>query len=118
MKRWAFGLLAVLLAGAALTVGAARLLGRSGGRASVLLSVVVQWIAAYALWTFAGGLAVHYGVLRAYESGWFAAVAVIGGYWHFSLRAQARIEPARAVFVGGQLAWLAIVLVRNGFIGG
>lgn len=118
VKRWAFGLLALLLVGAALTIGASRLLGRSGGRASVFLSVVAQWIAAYALWSFAGGLAVHYGALRAYEGGWFAAVALVGGYWHFRLRVRSRPDPARAVFVGSQLAWLAIVLVLNGLLGG
>lgn len=118
MKRWAFGLLALLLAGAALTVGVSRLLGRSGARASVLLSVVAQWIAAYALWTFAGGLAVHYGALGFYEGGWFAAVALVGGFWHFRLRARSAPDPARAVFVGSQLAWLAIVLVLNGLLGG
>lgn len=117
MTRWALGtLLAVLLAGGA-AVAVARLLGRSGTRASVAVSVAAHWLGAWALWNFAGGLALHFGVLGAYDAPLFALLALVLGYWQYRARVTAGPEPALAVFVGGQLVWLLVVLARNGLLG-
>ncbi len=116
MMRWAFLAVLVALAGGAAAALLARLAGRPGGRASILVSVVAHWLGAYALWTFAGGLALRYGALSAYDGWAFVLLALAAGAWHYRIRVRSGPEPARAVFVGGQLAWLAIVLARNGFL--
>ncbi|MBI4594600.1 MAG: hypothetical protein HY728_10330 [Candidatus Rokubacteria bacterium] len=117
MTRWALAtLVAVLLAGAA-TVAVARFFGKSGSRASVLVSVVAHWLGAYAVWNFAGGLALYYGALSAYNGTLFAVLALVVGYWHYRTRLSAGPEPALAVFVGAQLVWLVVVLAQNGLFG-
>ncbi len=116
MTRAALVTLVALLVGGGLAVAAARLLGRSGSRASVLVSVVAQWLGAYAVWTFAGGLALRYGALGTYNSTLFALLAVAAGIWQYRLRLRAGREPALAVFVGGQLAWLVVVALQNGLL--
>src|SRR5262245_40352136 len=103
----------ILLAGAAL-VGVARLFGKSGSRLSVLVSVIAHWLGAYALWNLVGGLALHYGALRVYDSTPFAVLALVLGVWHYRARVRRGDEQGLAIFVGGQLAWLLIVLARNG----
>ena len=114
MTRWALlTFLTVLVLGAAAAL-VARFFGRSQSRASILVSVVAHWLAAYVLWTFAAGLAYRYGVLAAYDSYLFVILAVVLGFWHYRTRVERGREPALAVFVGGQLAWLVILLVRNG----
>jgi hypothetical protein len=113
--RWALVTVVLVLGGAAVAVGIARMLGRSGTAPSILVSVVAQWVGAWALWNFAGGLALHYGALRAYDTPFFLVLALVVGTWHYRTRLRAGPEQARLVFIGGQLAWLVIVLVRNGF---
>jgi len=114
MTRWGLAVLvgALVLGGA--TIAAARLLGRSGSRAALLVSVVAQWLGAYVVWTFAGGLALHYGLLATYDGAPFALLALAGGYWQFVTAVTRGHERARLVYVGVQLAWLAVVLYRNG----
>lgn len=103
----------LVLAGAA-AVAVARLRGRSESRGSILLSVVSHWLAAYALWTFGGGLALRYGALHAYDGTFFAVLALGLGVWQYRTRVSAGREPALAIFVAGQLAWLVIVGAQNG----
>lgn len=101
-----------------LTVVAARSFGCAGSRAAILVSVVSHWVAAYVLWSFAGGLALHYGLVTSYESWLFGLVAVAGGAWHYRTAVRAGRERGLTVFVGVQLAWLVIVLVQNGIFRG
>jgi hypothetical protein len=114
VTRWALLTVVIVLAAGGVAVGVARVLGRSGTAASVLVAVVAQWVGAWALWNFAGGLALHYGALRAYDTPLFLALAVVVGAWHYRTRRRKGPEQARLVFLGGQLAWLVIVLARNG----
>lgn len=114
MTRAAIVTLAALLIAGGLGVGVSRLLGRSGSRASILVSVMAQWLGAYAVWTFAGGLALRHGALAAYDGTLFGLLAIVAGVWQYRLRLGAGHEPALAVFVGGQLAWLLVVALQNG----
>jgi hypothetical protein len=115
VTRWGvLGLLAILAAGA-VAVGIARLLGRSDSRGSVLVSVIAHWLGAWSLWNFAAGLAHHFGWLAVYDGPLFLVLALVLGGWHYRARL-ASPERGRVVFVGGQLAWLLIVLVRNGLL--
>lgn len=116
MSRAALVVLGLMLLAGAAAVAAARLLGRSGSHGSVLVSVVARWLAAWALWTFAGGLAVHYGLLSAYDGTLFSALALGLGVWEYRTRLRAGPEPGRVIFVGGQLAWLVVVGVQNGLL--
>jgi hypothetical protein len=117
VSRFTLALLGgALLAGAAGVV-LARLLGRSESRAAFLVGVVAHWLGAWVLWTFAGGLALSSGALRAYDGSLFGLLALGLGAWQYRMRVRAGREPALAVFVGGQLAWLAIVLLQNGLLG-
>jgi hypothetical protein len=118
VTRWAFATLAAVLVVGAVSIMAARFFGRSGSRASVLVSVVAHWLAAYVLWNFAGGLALHYGILGAYPGWLFAAVALAGGVWHYRTAVRGGRERGLTVFVGAQLAWLVIVLAQNGLFRG
>ena len=114
MTRWAFLIIATLVAAGVVGVTVARALGRSGSPASLLLSVVSYWLAAWVLWSFAGGLAVHYGFLAAYPGAFFALLAVVGGIWHYRIARRLGRDRALAVFVGAQLVWLVFVLLHNG----
>lgn len=87
------------------------------GRVSLLLSVVAAWLGAYVIWTFAGGLALHYGLLSTYHGALFLPVAVVGGLCHYRMQVRAGRERGLAVFVGVQLAWLVVVLLQNGAFG-
>ena len=116
MTRWALlTFLTVLILGAA-TVVIGRFFGRSQSRASILVSVISHWLAAYVLWTFAAGLAHRYGVLAAYDSYVFVVFALVVGFGHYRVRLARGREQGLVVFVGGQLAWLVIVLVQNGVL--
>lgn len=116
MTRWVFSTLAVILVVGGLTVLGARLLGRSS-RASILVSVIAHWLGAFVLWSFAGGLALHYGVLTTYPGPFFGLVALGGGIWHYRTVVRAGRERGLTVFVGVQVAWLVIVLAQNGVFG-
>ena len=114
MTRWALLTFLGILGLGVATVLVARFFGRSDSRASVLVSVIAHWLAAYVLWTFAAGLAQRYGVLAVYDSYFFVILAVVVGYWHYRIRIARGREPGLVVFVGGQLVWLVILLVQNG----
>jgi hypothetical protein len=114
MTRWALLTFLVILGLGVASVLVARFLGHSESRASALVSVIAHWLGAYVLWTFTAGLAHRYGVLAAYDSYLFVVLAVIVGFWHYRARVAWGREQALAVFVGGQLAWLVILLVQNG----
>lgn len=117
MTRWAvLTFVAVMVAGAG-SVALARLLGKSGSCASVLVSVVAHWLGAWVIWSFAGGLALRYGVLTTYEGAWFAVVALIGAIAHYRVEVRAGREQGLMVFVGAQLLWLVVVLLQNGVLG-
>ena len=117
MTRWALLTFLAILIGGAATVMTARFFGRSQSHASILVSVIAHWLAAYVLWTFAAGLAHRYGVLTAYDSYLFVVLAVVVGFWHYRVRVARGREQGLIVFVGGQLTWLVIVLVQNGVFG-
>ena len=117
MTRWAFALALTVLALGAVAVSVARYLGRSGGRVSILLSVVASWIAAYVLWGFAGGLAARYGWIARYDGGLFGLVAVAGVVWQYRTHIALGRDRGLAVFVVGQLAWLLVVMFRNSALG-
>jgi hypothetical protein len=114
MTRWALLTFVVILALGAGAVLVARCFGRSESRAAVLVSVISHWLAAYVLWTFMAGLAHRYGVLAAYDTYLFVVLAVIVGFWHYRISVARGREQGLVVFVGGQLAWLVILLVQNG----
>ena len=75
------------------------------------------WLAAWILWSFAGGLAARHGVLETYDGTLFAVVAVAGGFVQYRAQVRHGRESGLAVFVGAQLLWLGVVLVQNGILG-
>ena len=117
MTRLTVVVLLLVFFGGAVAVALARFFGRSGSRASILVSVVAQWLGAYVLWTFAGGLLLYYGLVARYDGTLFGALALVLGVVPYRTRLRGGREQAALVFVGGQLAWLAIVLVQNGLFG-
>ena len=116
MKRWIWLAAGVMVAGALAALGAARVFGRPGSRPATLISVVTAWLAAWVLWSFAGGLAAQAGVLETYDGSLFALVAVAGGVWQYRIQVRQGRERGLAVFVAGQLLWLGVVLLRNGVL--
>ena len=114
MTRWAFITFAVILVLGGLAVVTARFFGKSESRASTLVSVVAHWLAAYVLWSFAGNLAVHHGLIVVYHTTLFGVVAIAAGVWHYRVQVRAGREQGRMVFVGCQLAWLVALLAENG----
>jgi len=117
LTRWALATIAALLFLGIAVAAAARFFGRRGSRASIFVSVVSCWLGAWVLWSFAGGLLVRYGVLSTYHGALFAPVALLGAVAHYRAHVRAGRVEGLAVFVGGQLAWLAVVLVQNGALG-
>ena len=115
--RWALATIASLLLLGAVAAAAARFLGRPGSRASIFVAVVASWLGAWVLWGFAGGLLVRYGLLSTYYSALFAPVALVGAIVQYRAHVRAGRVEGLAVFVGGQLAWLAVVLLQNGALG-
>jgi len=114
VTRWALLTFVVIFGLGTAVVLVARFFGRSESRASILVSVVAHWLAAYVLWTFAAGLAHHYGAIADYDSYLFVLLAVVVGFWHYRIRVERGREQGLTVFVAGQLAWLVILLVQNG----
>ena len=114
MTRLSLATLGAVLVLGAIAVVVARFFGASGSRAAAVVTVASQWLTAWVLWTFAGGLALQAGWLTVYEPAVFAAVAVVGAIVHYRLLARGMAERARAMFVGSQLAWLVVLLVWNG----
>jgi hypothetical protein len=117
VNRAVIATLGLLLLTGAIAVAAARVSGRSGSRGSLLVAVMARWLGAWVVWTFVGGLAVHYGLLSAYNGTLFSVLALGLGVWEYRTRLRAGPEPGRVIFVGGQLAWLVIVGVQNGLLG-
>jgi len=117
VTRWALVMLGVFVAIGVLGVATARFFGKSGSRLSIQVSIVAQWLGAYVLWSFAAGLAAKYRLITEYEAGWFVLFAVVVGWWHYRVRVSAGAERGLAIFVGAQLVWLAMILVRNGVLG-
>ena len=116
MTRWALIVSVVLLLGGFVTVAVARRLGKSGTRPSVLVSVVASWVAAWALWSLVGGLAARYGVLDRYDGSAFVALALAAGAWQYHTQVRQGRERGLTVFVGAQILWLVVVMVRNGVL--
>jgi hypothetical protein len=117
VTRWALASVAALLLLGAAVAAAARFCGRPGSRASIFVSVVASWLGAWILWSFAGGLLVRYGLLSTYYGALFAPVALVGAVVHYRAHVRTGRVEGLAVFVGGQLAWLAVVLIQNGALG-
>jgi hypothetical protein len=116
VTRFALILSVLMLVSGALTVAIARRLGKSGSRPSVFVSVVASWIAAWALWGLVGGLAAHYGLLDRYDGTLFAALALVAGAWQYRLHVRQGRERGLTIFVGAQILWLVVVMVRNGVL--
>lgn len=116
MTRWALLTLAAFIALGVLGVAVARFFGKSGSRLSIQVSVVAHWLAAYVLWSFAAALAAKYRLISDYEAGWFVLFALAAGWWHYRVRLASGVERGLAVFVGAQLVWLAVILIRNGVL--
>ena len=99
MTRWTLPTLALVLIVGLFGVSLGRVLGWSGSRASSLVSVVAQWLTAWALWSLAGGLAVRVGLLDVYEQTAFTSLALVGAATHRlclmvrSLRSLTRCRP-------------------------
>ncbi|MBM3217477.1 MAG: hypothetical protein FJZ38_02145 [Candidatus Rokubacteria bacterium] len=113
MTRWALLTLGAFILLGALGVATARFFGKSGSRLSIQVTIVAQWLGAYVLWSFAAGTAAKYRLITDYEAGWFVLFAVVVGWWHYRVRLTAGAERGLAIFVGAQLVWLAIILVRS-----
>lgn len=116
MTRWALVTLTGLFLLGIAAVALARVFGRSGSRASVGVSVIAHWLAAYVLWSFAAGLAVTAGLLTTYHSAAFAAICLVGAIVQYRAHVQAGRDRGLAIFVGVQLAWLVLVLLQNGVL--
>ncbi|OLD39591.1 MAG: hypothetical protein AUI57_02760 [Candidatus Rokubacteria bacterium 13_1_40CM_2_68_8] len=116
VTRWALVTLGALLVLGGATVAVARFFGKSGSRASIVVSVVARWLAVYVLWSFAGGLALTYGLLATYYSPAFAVIGLFGALCEYRARVRVGRERGLAIFVGVQLAWLVFVLFQNGML--
>lgn len=116
MTRWALVTLGAFILLGVLGIAAARFFGKSGGRLSIQVTIVAQWLGAYVLWSFAAGLAAKYRLITDYEAGWFVLFAIVAGWWHYRVRVAGGPERGLAIFVGAQLVWLAVILVRNGML--
>lgn len=116
MKRWIWLAAGVVIVGSLLALVASRALGRQGSRPTTLLSVVTGWLAAWVLWSFAGGLAARHGLLETYDGTLFALVALAGGLWQYRTQLRQGREVGLAIFVGAQLVWLGVVLLQNGVL--
>lgn len=116
MKRWIWLAGGVVIVGSLLALVASRALGRQGSRPAALISVVTGWLAAWVLWSFAGGLAAREGLLETYDGTLFALIALAGGAWQYRAQLTQGRERGLVVFVGAQLVWLLVVLVQNGVL--
>jgi hypothetical protein len=116
VKRWIWLAGGVVIAGSLLALGASRAVGRAGSRPATLISVLTGWLAAWVLWSFAGGFAARHGLLETYDGTLFAAVAAVGGLWQYRTQVREGRERGLVVFVAAQLAWLGVVLLRNGVL--
>ena len=118
MIRWLASTVLAVVVVTALVMLAGRLLGRQPTGPSILISVIALWLGAFVLWSFAGGLALHYGLLTTYSTQVFGVVALGGGIWHYRTAVRLGRERGLTVFLGIQVAWLVVVLAQNGVFGG
>jgi hypothetical protein len=116
VTRWALAALGTLLVLGVAVAALARLRGKSTSRGSVVVAIVARWLAAYVLWSFAGGLAMTYGLLAVYYSPAFAVVTLLGAIGEYRAHVRNGRERGLVVFVGVQLAWLVLVLFQNGLL--
>jgi len=116
VTRWVLLTLGAFIALGVLGVAVARFFGKSGSRLSIQISVVAHWLAAYVLWSFAAGLAAKYRLIADYHAEWFVLFALVGGWWHYRARLTGGAERGLAIFVGAQLVWLAVILLRAGVL--
>jgi hypothetical protein len=116
MTRGAWLLAGLVVVGGLVALGAARVAGRPGSRAAILISVVTMWLGAWVLWGFGGGLAARYGALATYDGTLFTVLALAGGVWHYRTHVQQGRQSGLVVFVAGQLLWLGVVLWQNGVV--
>ena len=114
MTRLSLATLAALFVIGAAGIVLARFFGASGSRPAAIVTVASHWIAAWMLWTFAAGIAVRAGLMTVYEPALFAVVALGAAWFQYGALAGGAHDRARAIFVGGQLAWLVVVLAQNG----
>lgn len=114
MTRWLIGAVGAVVVLGAVVLLASRWLGRPSSRAAVLVSVIAQWLGAWVIWSFAVGLALRSGLLATWDAMPFALFALAAGTWQYRVEVRAGRERGLAVFVGGQLFWLTVTLVRNG----
>jgi hypothetical protein len=115
VKRWVWLAGGLVVVFGLIAARAARLAGRQGSRPATLVSVVTAWLAAWALWGFAGGLAMYFGVAT-YDGSLFALLAVLGGVWQYRVQVRQGNQQGLAVFVAAQLLWLGVVLWQNGIL--
>lgn len=115
MTRPGLAALVVLVLAGLAAVAVSRRRGAGDSPPALLVSVTAQWLGAYVLWTFAGGLLVALGVIGRYDTTLFGLLALALGVWQYRVRRQGGAEAAVLVFLCGQLAWLVVVLVQNGF---
>jgi len=115
VKRWVWIAGGLVIVFGLIAARAARLAGRQGSRPATLVSVVTAWLAAWALWGFAGGLAMHFDVAT-YDGSLFALLAVLGGVWQYRVQVRQGSQQGLAVFVAAQLLWLGVVLWQNGIL--
>jgi hypothetical protein len=116
VSRWALATLGALLVVGVAAVALARFFGKSGSRPSIAVTIISRWLAAYVLWSFAGGMAVTAGVLATYQSAPFALIGLLGAVVEYRARVRAGPDRGLTVFVGIQLAWLVAVLLQNGLL--
>jgi hypothetical protein len=114
VTRLTVATLVVVLVLGAVGLFVARMFGASGSRAAAMVTIASQWIAAWMLWTFVAGLLLQAGILATYESALFPVIALAGGWLQYRTLVSGARDRARAIFVGVQLAWLVVLLVRNG----
>jgi hypothetical protein len=114
VTRWTVATLVVVFVVGAVSLFVARMFGASGTRAAAMITIASHWIAAWMLWTFVGGLLLQTGVLVAYESALFPVIALAGAWLQYRALVSGARDRARAIFVGVQLAWLVVLLARNG----
>ena len=114
MRRWLFATLGLLFVASLIGTRVARAFGFRSSRVVSLVSILSQWLAAYALWSLAGSLALRYGLLAVYDPNLHALLALLGGIWHYRTQVAAGRERGRIVFVGGQIVWLVVLMFQNG----
>src|SRR5256712_13089524 len=108
VTRWALATLGALLVLGIATVAFARFFGKSGSRASIGVSVVSHWLAAYLPWSFPARVAPTFGPLATSYSAAFAAVCLLGAVRPYPAPGRAGRRRGRKTFRRLQLARLGL----------